>query len=413
MKEIDIIEKKLLSGGFRFFTSEVIQSIKKRHNIYQYEIAERFKVPAIVISNIKSYRDKKNDSLLWNIIQEYNVDYNSIIEKINKNITTSRENEAKRIKENQFKQFAYLYDEIKDVVVVNILNINTYRGESTLENIESGEIYQGRLYRRNINFSNQINLKKLPYNPTELQIMLNGKNINKLVKEKEIISGIATEIDKMDDGFGIKIVLITPSDLDEEFENYIKYFFKNKELQAGFKASSTADFKEMILNYQKHNKEITIKLPKELITGYNQFLEYFSDYVRYAKGEEILFNVNKLDDGLTIDLSVSENSNIDIIGKYLEEYLNIAKQNIDNLKINIETDLSESDFNILVLDLKHQVTGLKQSLEIANLRNNLISSQVDHLKELSTSFAKKDNIIHTQIIYGGSQQFADNIKNPI
>jgi hypothetical protein len=241
--------------------------------------------------------------------------------------------------------------------------------------------------------------------------MLNGRNVNKLLKEKNIISGLATEIYNVDEGFSIMTLLITPTDLKEEFESLVKYFFKNKELQSKFKSSPPNDFRELILNHQKYNKEITLKLPKELITGYSQFLEYFTDFVKYSKGEEILFDVTKLDDGLVIDLSISSDSNIDLIGKYLDEYLSFAKQNIDNLKINVETNLDETDFNLLVLDLKHQVTSLKHSLEIANLRNNLLSGQVDHLKELSTSFAKKDNIIHTQIINGGDQQFADKIKN--
>ncbi|WP_299252077.1 hypothetical protein [uncultured Lacinutrix sp.] len=166
-----------------------------------------------------------------------------------------------------------------------------------------------------------------------------------------------------------------------------------------------------MLDYKKHNKEITIKLPKELITGYNQFLEYFSDYVKYSKGEDVQFDVNKVSDGLNIDLSVSENLNIETVGNYLKEYLDFAKQNIDSLKVNIETDINETDFNLLVLDLKHQVTSLKHSLEIANMRNNLLGGQVDHLKELASNFSQKDNVIHTQIINGGDQQFADKIQN--
>ncbi|NJX16884.1 hypothetical protein [Tamlana crocina] len=218
-------------------------------------------------------------------------------------------------------------------------------------------------------------------------------------------------MNKTNDSYGVKPVLILPIDIDDNFENYIKFYFRKKELQNGFKSCSTASFKKMIEENKKHNKELNIKIPPELVTSYNQFLEYFSDYVKHAKGENIEFNIVKLKDGLDISLSVPDDSDIETIGNYLNEYLNFTKQNIEKLKVNVETDISETDFNLLVLDLKHQVTSLKHSLELASLRNNLLSGQVDHLKELSSDFAKKENVIHTQIINGGDQQFADKIKN--
>jgi len=413
MKEIDKIEEKLLDGGFRYFVSEVIDDIKKKNNIFQYNIAEDLKITSIDITNIKTYRRvKENDELIWKIIQKYNVDYQKIIESINKNIDRRQKEEEEKIKVNQFKRLAYFYDEINDVIYVNSLNLNTYKGNTSLVNTKNGTKYSGRIARRNINFWNEDNnRRKNGFGSGELQIMLNGKSINKMLKDNYIISGIATETEISDEGFGINTALITPCDLDKDFENLIKYFFRVKELQANFRASSPKEFKKLILNHKKHNKEITIKLPKELITGYNQFLEYFSDYVKHSKGEEIKFDITKLEDGLNIDLSVAKDLDIDVVGNYLEEYLNFAKENIDNLKVNIETDINETDFNLLVLDLKHQVTSLKHSLEIANMRNNLLDGQVNHLKELSTSFAKKDNVIHTQIINGGDQQFADKIKN--
>jgi hypothetical protein len=367
-------------------------------------------VTPLAISHLKTYsRDRRNDQLLINILKEYRVDYNSIIEQINRGIVATKENEEKKKRENQFHLLAFLYDEVNDFVIVSNFDINLHTSESTLSTKSDDEIYSGKLSRRNITFRKHIPHSKIFSG--ELQLMLNGNNISKLVKDGNIISGIATEIDSTDDGFGIKAVLISPDNSNADFEEYIKYYFRNKELQNSFRASSLENFENKILEHKKHNKEITIKLPKELITGYSQFLEYFSDFVKYSKGEEIIFNVSKLEDGLIIDLSISDDSDIDLIGKYLEEYLNIAKQNIDDLKVNVETELTETDFNLLVLDLKHQVTNLKHSLEIASIRNNLLSGQVDHLKELSSSFAKKDNIIHTQIINGGDQQFADKINN--
>ncbi|WP_299252080.1 hypothetical protein [uncultured Lacinutrix sp.] len=229
MIEIDKIEEKLVDGGYSYFVSEVIDDIKRKHNIFQYNIAEELKVSSIDISNIKTYsRVKKNDKLIWTIIQKYNVDYQSIIDSINKNIDRRKKEEQKRVKENQFERIAYLYDEIQDIIYTYKFNLNTYEGYSSLESEVKEENYDGRLYGRSINFFNNDGNKihqPRSYNSSELQIMLNGKNLRKLIKDNYIISGIATQTDNSDDGFAIKTVLITPSDLDKKYEDLIKYFF--------------------------------------------------------------------------------------------------------------------------------------------------------------------------------------------
>ena len=402
MNRIDEIEKKLTEANYFSFIYRLVELIKNKYGIFQYNIAEEFGVKAIEISNLKTYsRLRKNDDLLLKILDKYPVDIDTLIAQLNSSAKTAKETEIKRIANNEFVLAVYIYDEITDKIIFHNLSINTYKRTSKIKSKD--DTTNGHFHNRTINFSSRFSNSNT--------IILNGKSVEKLIKSKNIISGFSTGMDDSNDIYGVKPVLVTPVDLDKDFENLIKFYFRKKELQNGFKSCTPTSFKKMILESKKHNRELNIKIPPELVTSYNQFLEYFSDYVKHAKGESIEFKIEKLKDGLDISLSVPDDSDIDTIGNYLDEYLNFTKQNIEKLKVNIETDISETDFNLLVLDLKHQVTGLKHSLELASLRNNLLSGQVDHLKELSSDFAKKDNVIHTQIINGGDQQFADKIKN--
>ncbi|MWW25818.1 hypothetical protein [Algibacter lectus] len=404
MNRIDEIEEKLSQGSYYKFVYRLIDLIKRKYGIFQYDIAKEFGIKPIEISHLKTnYRERKNDDLFLKIIDKYPVDIDKLISLVNSSIVAEKAAEKKRIENSEFGLGVYIYDEIIDQITYYNLSVNTYQRTSKIKDKETDDITSGRFHNRTINFGNSF----LSSNT----IILNGKSVEKLIKSKNIISGFSTEMYNSDDIYGVKPLLVTPLDLSKDFEDLIKFYFRKKELQIGFKSCSPTSFKKMILDNKKHNKELNIKIPSELVTSYNQFLEYFSDYVKHAKGEKIEFNIVKLRDGLDISLLVPDDSDIETIGNYLNEYLNFTKQNIENLKVNVETDISETDFNLLVLDLKHQVTSLKHSLELASLRNNLLSGQVDHLKELSSDFAKKENVIHTQIINGGDQQFADKIKN--
>lgn len=180
--------------------------------------------------------------------------------------------------------------------------------------------------------------------------------------------------------------------------------------------------------------EAEIKIPEELAIGYQQFMSFFSEYVKVVKGEEIIFNVTREKDSLKFKLKIlSEDVSLIQIKDYLHEYLSFAKSNFEKFDLDVKSNVNERDIDILILELKNQISHLERSLEIAKLKNNLISKETAYLKQLTYKLAEKDTIVQNQVIgsqshfisnqktnnmkienqniYGGNQQFADLIIN--
>jgi|GEM_PF-6298512 len=211
--------------------------------------------------------------------------------------------------------------------------------------------------------------------------------------------------------------LVFSPDLLEEVDgrlSSIAPYFQNDEIRKAFSKSSTKtldSLSELVTEFQACRKETLIEIPSELAIAYQQFLSYFSEYVKYAKGIEIEFNSSKKGEALSITVKTLGDISMEQIGNYLQEYFGFTKQNLDNLKIPVETNLSDNDFNLLALGIKHEVTSLRHRLELSQVRNEMLSGKVSYLEQIVAAFAKKDNVINIQNISGGDQQFADKIKN--
>ncbi|MBC7571803.1 MAG: hypothetical protein H7319_19045 [Spirosoma sp.] len=174
------------------------------------------------------------------------------------------------------------------------------------------------------------------------------------------------------------------------------------------------DLRIFVATFDQKVKYINLDIPEELVTAYQQFLSFFSNYVEVTKGKNINFDILKNQDGLTIDIELlSENIDMNGLKIYIDEYLKFSQQNIDDLMINIETDLASRKFDIFVLELKQQINNLKQSLDIAHLKNSMLQEDNKYLRNLVEKFANKESTIHLQLINGGEQQFADKIKNQL
>jgi hypothetical protein len=173
----------------------------------------------------------------------------------------------------------------------------------------------------------------------------------------------------------------------EENVALIHSFLKDSELQSQIPTQivTLEEFFESINLYNSRIRKIKIEIPEELLNPYQQFLSFFSEYVKIAKGFEIKFDILKKDNSLEIGF---ESHDIDTqkVDTYFQEYIGFTKQNIDNLKIEVEGTLSEKNFDLLILDLKQQINHLKHSLEIAALRNNLLSGEHQYFKQLVNMF---------------------------
>lgn len=126
----------------------------------------------------------------------------------------------------------------------------------------------------------------------------------------------------------------------------------------------------------------TFKLPKELRTAIKQYISFFPDYVEIAKGKNVRFEVKSSDEGIIIE--VSENVNLEEVNEYFNEYLSFVKTNLDTLQPKIETEISLPQRELLVLELKQQITHLRQQLDFKSFQVKFLEQQVDGYYNLLT-----------------------------
>ena len=154
-----------------------------------------------------------------------------------------------------------------------------------------------------------------------------------------------------------------------------------------------------------------IELPKELKTSIQQYLIFFKDYVEVAKRENIDFEIVQVEGGLQIKTSKQDEESLKNMQEWFNEYISFVKNNMENITINVNSNTSEKEIDLLRVKLENQVSNLKNSLKIAELENNYLKGDNQFLKNLALTFSNKDNVIHNQYIQGGSQQFASQIDN--
>ncbi len=122
-----------------------------------------------------------------------------------------------------------------------------------------------------------------------------------------------------------------------------------------------------------------------------QYFDYFSEYVRRAKGKDIYFYVKPLHDGF--EFRVNQND-VEVVEKYLTEYANLVNENIKDLVLNIEnTSLSKPLIDSSYLSIKQQITNFQNSIEILSFEKNVIEEQnkklFDIIKDLNDVIKEK------------------------
>lgn len=425
---LDQIDIDIIPFFFRVLISVVIED----NDIHQKDIAEAIGVLPSEISKMKKgyyvERSKVNSKyykMAIMIINNYNIDYIPLIKIANNGF-------IEYMKSRQISDLHRMKLQLKDELKLTGLAYN----------IKKDELFYIKV---NIDLSNKILVfktqKELEYlgnfsiiSESLIDAELKNRNLEKIkltlfqritkssYKEKKVITGEISFLrnNQIDHS---QFLLLHPSLIIEShlIHETLPIYFKIPEISLAFRKGKTKRLDEilrLITDYKSHHRNVSLKLPKELTTSYKQFLDFFTDYVSIAKGIEIQFDTLKKDGSLEIYVKTNESIPINKVGEYLNEYLGFAKQNLEKLEVSIETKLNKNQFNSLVLDLKHQVTSFKHSLELTKHRLEVakekvddLSQEVDYFKQLTIEFAKKDNIIHTQIIQGGEQQFSNKIKN--
>ena len=172
------------------------------------------------------------------------------------------------------------------------------------------------------------------------------------------------------------------------FFNNFSYFHSlltSKDLQNIF-SNKIITFKKLFEFIKTHHsKKRTFQIPiqNNLKRVLQQFLNFFPEFVEKAKGQKIRFEVLKRAEHLQIEIWANDEKDVDDIAAYLEEFINLVKQDPKHLKIEVESNISPRDFDILLLELKQQLMNVNHSMEILNLKNSHLEKE---LAEIKTAF---------------------------
>ena len=119
----------------------------------------------------------------------------------------------------------------------------------------------------------------------------------------------------------------------------------------------------------------------ELKTALHQYLVYFVDYVRSAKGQDIDFQVLNIPAGLELRLKSEGDQHVHNVASYLQEYVSLVGQNLDSLAVNIEAEIDPTEQKILMVELRNQIRMLQSSVEIRNVKIDYLKGEVEFLRQ--------------------------------
>lgn len=122
----------------------------------------------------------------------------------------------------------------------------------------------------------------------------------------------------------------------------------------------------------EHNHYVFWDIPKELRRPFQQYLAYFQDYVEKKYGNEIVFEVSKVQGGLKLTTKSSLALKIQQIDSFLSEYVNIfLNQNLSHIDFVApdENNIAILQFNEFIRELKAE--NYKLTMEIERFQDKL------------------------------------------
>ncbi len=141
----------------------------------------------------------------------------------------------------------------------------------------------------------------------------------------------------------------------------------------------------LIENSSAGSIETEIEVPEVLRIPIQQYLIYFNEFVKVAKGEDIFFEVQKTDSGLSISLVNQKSIPLKQIQQWLDEYIGLLKQDEDKLQFDVKEDINQNSLDILIADLRNQIAHLKNSVEILKLKNMFLQQENDFIRSLNSN----------------------------
>jgi len=140
-----------------------------------------------------------------------------------------------------------------------------------------------------------------------------------------------------------------------------------------------------------------IKMPQQFRTSIKQYLIFFNDFVNIAKGKDVNLEVHSHEEGLELIIGIDVDNQIDEVHKYLSEYVGFIKQKIDDIHLNLETNITPRETELLIVELRNQIRNLHSSMEIKMVANKFLEQERDKYYELLVDKFKNPNPIILQL----------------
>jgi hypothetical protein len=181
-------------------------------------------------------------------------------------------------------------------------------------------------------------------------------------------------------------------------------------------------------NTENKRKGHTIPLNTFLKTPIQQYLNFFEDFVKASKGQNVGLKVEKIEEGLYLEFSSDQIDEM-TIKVWLEEYMEFIKQKIGEFQVVFEFEATDTQADILITRLENQVVHLQSSLKIVQLEleftkreNILLIEQRDLMKEIidikmipTHSQSKNDTILYLKelIAKGYTEKAIEVLKSKV
>lgn len=156
-----------------------------------------------------------------------------------------------------------------------------------------------------------------------------------------------------------------------------KFYVGDEFIEASGDDLNSTDFEESI---ESISKVKLFQIPVELRTAFQQYLLFFRDYVKGAKGIDIEYSVIQVEEGIEIQVHTFSEEELVSIKDYFQEYLDFARQNFVGV-INVENYTSAQQIDILRMRIEQQVNNLNMEIKYKDLQIKMLEDTIKESKD--------------------------------
>ncbi|GAA0719326.1 hypothetical protein GCM10009430_18250 [Aquimarina litoralis] len=143
--------------------------------------------------------------------------------------------------------------------------------------------------------------------------------------------------------------------------------------------------RKIIHNYFLNNKKSyrdKIKIHDLLRNAFIKYLISFDEYVKDTKGIQIEFQINKISEGLELEILVDKDVNIEDIRLYINEYVNLVHNLNLSLRDKVIVEELTKEIEFLEIKYKAQIQQFKTNLDFANYKIKYLEEDISKFRNL-------------------------------